>query len=161
MAAPFQFSVRTALITTSLFAAAVAVLNTENEWFAGVGLLLLTPYFPSVLLLGLLRLPANRCAFCVGAIFPACAAMVVLMNKIYGSAWNAIPAPPGMAVAPASQLTLEYVQAFLTALSDFETRFVIGVCWVTMPLTGLLCVATDWVFQGPIFGSSPVESEDR
>jgi hypothetical protein len=143
MARP-QFSIRTVLLTTALIALALAVLSTPVAWLAGPGLLVLGPGIPAVMLLILLRSSGGyRRAFFVGAIFPACAAEAVMVNEIYGS--TTFVDPRATYVGPG--LSLEGVDAFLNLLVSYDTRFSVGVCWATIPLTGLLCIAAEWALN--------------
>lgn len=126
--ARLQFSVRTLLLATAIAALALAVLNTPNAWVSGPGLLVLGPGIPSAMLLVLLRSSGYRRAFLVGAVFPACAAEVALLNEVYGAAISTVPG-----------LTLEGIDAFLNLLAEYDTRFVVGVCWMTRVAAMKIC----------------------
>ncbi|HVX13535.1 MAG TPA: hypothetical protein VHC22_20285 [Pirellulales bacterium] len=137
MTARFQFSIGGALLATALFAIVLGVLNCRpGTWYAGLSLILLAGTIPSVLVVGLFHLSGYSRAFCVGASVPALAGLVGLAHAI---PWVVEHTPDLWKVKGARE--------WLAEMSLQQFQYWLGVCWFSMPFSGLLCIAAEWVFM--------------
>lgn len=124
------FSLKLMLASVPAFAAPLAVLTPEPTFWSALGMMFLATVYPPVLWIG------SQCgsryfrSFCLGAFTPAAVVVVFLAFSL-------------ITVSGPETITFDACMAIVAKLAEFY-RFLLAFFWLSMPLVGLLCVASCW-----------------
>jgi len=132
---PFQFSLRMMLAAVAVVGITVPVLIAKPTWQSGLGLFLLSMFYPALFLTGAMTADQTRKAMCVGAVIPAitCVALVVAHISAYYFKFTHY------------QNDIEHLQAVFSEIAR-HYRYISGFLWGSMPLFGAISGLINWLF---------------